>query len=324
MAEDFTRGCPSDRTATKSLTTLHGSGHPGGVGFVGLGTMGAGMVRNLLKAGFVVRGYNRTKERSLSLVELGMRPAESPADAVAAARHVIMAVSDDAALRAVTGGDHGVFARLGTGTVVINCGTNSLELTRALDLEVRSKGAEYLDAPVTGSKLGAENGTLTFMVSGPPVALERTRPLFAAMGKHVVYVGEAAGLAQSAKYCLNLSQAITLEGMLEAWGLARRLGVSVDTMSELFQKSAAGSGVGTFKAGYLVREDYEPHFRLDLMQKDLHLALEEASRQRLPLPAASSVVGVYDQAAAEGLGARDFLATAVVLSKWLGVSWRSG
>jgi 3-hydroxyisobutyrate dehydrogenase-like beta-hydroxyacid dehydrogenase len=293
------------------------------IGFLGLGTMGSGMARNLLKAGFPVSGYNRTRARAAALAELGMRAAESPAEAVAEARYVIIAVSDDAALRALAEGDQGFFARLASGTVVVNCGTNSLELTRWMDLEVRGKRAEYLDAPVTGSKLGADNGTLTFIVSGPSVAVERTRPLFAAMGKHVVHVGEAAGLAQAAKYCLNLSQAITLEGMLEAWGLAQRLGVSIDKMSELFQKSAGSSGVGTFKANYLVKEDYDPHFRLDLMQKDLHLAIDEASRRRLPLPAAASVVGVYDQAAAEGLGSRDFLATAVLVGKWLGVTWRT-
>lgn len=292
------------------------------IAFLGLGTMGAGMVRNLLKAGFPVTGFNRTRTKAQPLAELGMRIAESPAAAVAEARYVFMAVSDDDAVRAITGGDEGFVARLASGTVVVNCGTNGLDLSRAVDLEVRGKRAEYLDAPVTGSKLGAENGALTFIVSGPPMALERTRPLFAAMGKHVVYVGDAPGLAQSAKYCLNLSQAITLEGMLEAWGLARRLGVSLDKMSELFQKSAGNSGVGAFKAIYLVKEDYEPHFRLDLMQKDLHLAIEEASRRRLALPAASAVVGVYDQAAAEGLGSRDFLATASLLAKWLGVSWR--
>jgi 3-hydroxyisobutyrate dehydrogenase/2-hydroxy-3-oxopropionate reductase len=292
------------------------------IGFLGLGTMGAGMVRNLLKAGFPVCGYNRTKARAQPLTELGMRPVDSPAEAVAEARYVIISVSDDDALRAVTEGDRGLFARLASGSVVINCGTHSLELTRAIDTAVRGMRAEYLDAPVTGSKLGAEGGTLTFIVSGPSPALERTRPLFAAMGRHVVYVGDTPGLAQSAKYCLNLSQAITLEGMLEAWGLAQRLGVSLDKMSELFQKSAGSSGVGTFKATYLLKEDYEPHFRLDLMQKDLHLALDEASRLRLPLPVASSVVGLYDQAAAEGLGGRDFLATAALLGKWLGVKWR--
>jgi 3-hydroxyisobutyrate dehydrogenase-like beta-hydroxyacid dehydrogenase len=292
------------------------------IGFLGLGTMGAAMARNLLKAGFPVLGYNRTKARALPLAQLGMRVARSPAEAVAEARYVIISVSDDDALRAVAGGEQGFFATLASGSVVVNCGTNGLELTRAIDLEVRSKRGEYLDAPVTGSKLGAEGATLTFIVSGPSAAVERTRPLFAAMGKHVVHVGEIAGLGQSAKYCLNLSQAITLQGMLEAWGLAQRLGVSLDKMSELFQKSAGASGVGTFKANYLLKEDYEPHFRLDLMQKDLHLAIEEASRRRVPLPVASSVVSVYDQAAAEGLGSQDFLATAALLAKWLGVSWR--
>ncbi|MDP9001053.1 MAG: NAD(P)-dependent oxidoreductase [Myxococcota bacterium] len=292
------------------------------IGFVGLGTMGTGMVRNLLKAGFAVTGYNRTPERALPLVAAGMRSVASPALAVAGARFVVVAVSDDAAMRAVADGDDGLVGALSRGTVVINCGTHGLDLTAAIVADVRDKGAEYLDAPVTGSKLGADNATLTFMVGGASHVVESAKPLFSAMGKHVVHVGETPGLGQSAKYCLNMSQAVTLQGALEAWGLALRLGVSLEIMLDLFQKSAAGSGVSTFKGPYLMKEDYEPHFRLDLMQKDLHLAIEEASRRRLALPAASSVVGVYDQAAAEGLGSRDFLATATLLSKWLGVNWR--
>jgi 3-hydroxyisobutyrate dehydrogenase-like beta-hydroxyacid dehydrogenase len=293
------------------------------VAFVGLGTMGSGMVRNLLKAGFSVTGFNRTPARMLPLIELGMERAPSPAETVEHAFFAIVAVSDDAALRAVSDGDDGFIAQLRPGTVVINCGTHSLGLTAAMAEKTVGRGAEYLDAPMTGSKLGAENGALTFMVSGPLAALERARPLFSAMGKHVVHVGESPGLGQAAKYALNLSQAITLEGMLEAWGLALRLGVPLQKMSECFQHSAANSGVGTFKAAYLMREDYEPHFRLDLMHKDLHLAIEQAEARRMPLPAASSVVQVYDQAAAEGLGGRDFLATAILLRKWLGVNWNA-
>jgi 3-hydroxyisobutyrate dehydrogenase-like beta-hydroxyacid dehydrogenase len=279
------------------------------------------MVRNLLKAGFSVKGYNRTAAPMLPLIEFGMGRAMSPADAVAEATFAIVAVSDDRALRAVGDGDEGFIGRLRPGTVVINCGTHSLELTAAMAQETQGKGAEYLDAPMTGSKLGAENGQLTFMVGGPLPAVERARPLFSAMGKYVVHVGESPGLGQSAKYALNLSQAITLQGMLEAWGLALRLGVPLSKMSECFQHSAASSGVGTFKAPYLLREDFQPHFRLDLMQKDLHLAIEQAEARRMPLPAATSVLHVYDQAAAEGLGSRDFLATAILLSKWLSVNW---
>jgi 3-hydroxyisobutyrate dehydrogenase-like beta-hydroxyacid dehydrogenase len=291
------------------------------VGFVGIGTMGSGMVRSLLKAGFAVAGYNRTSARLLPLIDLGMGRAMSPREAVADAAFVIVAVSDDAALSAVSDGDDGFIRHLRPGTIVINCGTHSLGLTAAMAQETQRKGGEYLDAPMTGSKLGAENASLTFMVGGPLSAVEIARPLFSAMGKHVVHVGESPGLGQSAKYALNLSQAVTLQGMLEAWGLALRLGVSLKKMSECFQHSAASSGVGTFKAPYLMREDYEPHFRLDLMQKDLHLAIDQASARRIPLPAANSVVQVYDEAAAEGLGSRDFLATAILLRKWLSVNW---
>jgi 3-hydroxyisobutyrate dehydrogenase-like beta-hydroxyacid dehydrogenase len=143
------------------------------------------------------------------------------------------------------------------------------------------------------------------------------------MGKHVVHVGEQPRAGQAAKYCLNLSQAVVLQGVLEGYALAKTLGIPLAALAEIFEHSAGKTGVGTFKTPYLLRGELDdPHFRLDLMAKDLHLGLGEAQARRVPLPAAQTVRLLYDQAVAEGLGDRDFLATARLLERWIGAPLR--
>jgi 3-hydroxyisobutyrate dehydrogenase-like beta-hydroxyacid dehydrogenase len=287
------------------------------VAFCGLGTMGLPMARNSLAAGFDVVGWNRTTQRAHALVEAGAEVASTPAAAADAADAVVVCVSDDAAVRAIAfDRDTGLVGALRPETLVIDCGTTSRELTAELDARVRERSAAFVDAPITGSKLGAEGGKLTFMVGGPKDEVERAAPLFAAMGKHTVHVGETVGLGQAAKYCLNMAQAVVLEGVLEAYVLARRMGVPLARMAEIFEQSAGKTGVGSFKTPYLLARDFAPHFRLDLMHKDLHLALDEAARMRVPLPTARTVLTIYDQGVAEGLGDRDFLVLAQLLERW--------
>lgn len=284
--------------------------------------MGSGIARNLRRAGHIVTGYSRTSEHLARVTEHGVRPAASAAEAATDADCVLVTVSDDQALRAVTFGERGILAGLGRGAVLVDCGTTSLDLVQELKAATEAKACHYIDAPMTGSKLGAENGTLTLMVAGPLEVVEKVKPALTAISKHIVHVGTETGLAQAAKVCLNLSQAITLQGSLEAFGLAKKLGVPLDKLQELFENSAARSGVQSFKSPYLQRGDFAPHFRLALMQKDLHLALGEAHARRLPLPLTSAVAQVYDQAAAEGLGDQDFLATAQLLARWLKVTYQ--
>ncbi len=286
------------------------------VAFIGLGTMGSGMVRNLLRADFAVRGWNRTAARAEPLMAEGMVPAASPAEAAEGADVAVTCVSNDAALEDVALGDRGVLAGLARGAVLVDCGTTSLELTRRLDERARAQGVAFLDAPITGSKLGAEGGKLTLMVGGAAADLARVRPLFEAVGKHTVHVGAAVGQGQAAKLCLNMTQAVMLEGVLEGYVLARTLGVPLPKMAEILDNSAGRSGVGAFKTPYLFRGDFEPHFRLDLMHKDLHLALGEAAARRVPLPLSRNVLTLYDQGVAEGLGDRDFLVLARLLERW--------
>ncbi len=282
------------------------------------------MATNLLAAGFAVVGWNRTPARMEPLAAHGMKPAASPREAADGADFVITCVSNDAAMEEVCFGDRGLVASLGPGVLFMDCSTSSRELTARLHREARVRGAGFIDAPITGSKLGAKDGKLTLMCGGPSDLVERARPLFNAMGKHTVHVSETVGQGQAAKLCLNMTQAVVLEGVLEGYTLARTLGVPLSKLFEVFENSAGKTGVGSFKAPYLFRGDYEPHFRLDLMHKDLHLALEEAGRARVPLPAARTVQTLYDQGVAEGMGSEDFLVLARLLERWAGVDLREG
>lgn len=287
------------------------------VGFCGLGTMGAGMVRNLMQGGFSVVGWNRTAQRGGPLIEAGMGTAATPIETATGTDAVILCLSNDEAVRQVAlDPGRGVVGGLAAGSLLIDCSTTSRELTQELSQAAKGRGASFIDAPITGSKLGAEGGKLTFMVGGATADVERAGPLFTAMGKHTVHVGEDVGIGQAAKYCLNMSQSIVLEGVLEGYVLARSMGVPLARMAEIFENSAGKTGVGSFKTPYLFRADYEPHFRLDLMHKDLHMALREASAAGVPLPAARAVLTLYDQGVAEGLGPQDFLVLARLLERW--------
>jgi 3-hydroxyisobutyrate dehydrogenase-like beta-hydroxyacid dehydrogenase len=291
----------------------------GRIGFLGVGTMGAGMVRNLIAAGHQVAGWNRSVAKLSALAdELGpsLTIAASPGAAAAGAEIVILCVSSDEAVEALMFGDEGVLASLAAGALVIDCGTTGRALTARVAEACRALGLGFIDAPITGSKLGAEGGRLTFMVGGPAELVARAAPLFEVMGRHHVHVGAQVGQGQAAKYCLNMTQAVVLQGVLEGYTLARVLGVPLAKMAEILEHSAGKTGVGSFKTPYLQARDFRPHFRADLMHKDLHLALAEAEARRVPLPAATAVRGLYDQAVAEGLGPEDFLVLAKLLERW--------
>jgi 3-hydroxyisobutyrate dehydrogenase-like beta-hydroxyacid dehydrogenase len=287
------------------------------IAFLGLGTMGSGMVRNLVAAGYEVVGWNRTRAKVEPLAaELGIRLVDHPLDAARAAGTVISCVSSDDAVHELVFGPDGVLLALSEGDLMIDCGTTSRQLTQSIEVACSERRAGFLDAPITGSKLGAEGGRLTFMIGGPSELVERARPLFEVMGRHHVHVGELVGLGQAAKYCLNMAQAVILQGVLEGYTLAKLLGVPLAKMSDIYEHSAGRTGVGSFKTPYLQAGDYSPHFRCELMHKDLHLALAEAEVRRVLLPAATTVRGLYDQAVAEGMGEQDFLVLATLLERW--------
>jgi len=283
------------------------------VAFLGLGIMGRPMAANLVKASHEVAVWNRTPKQ----VE-GARTAESPADAATGAEVVWMCVSDTKAVETVLFGPQGVETSIGGGSVVVDSSTISPSAELQFAERLRAKGVDYADAPVTGSKVAAEAGSLIFMVGGAESVLAKIDPLFKAMGKQVFRMGETSK-GQAAKLVMNLQIALIFEGFAEALTLATKLGVKVDALLPLIQASMVRSGVVEYKAPFIMRRDFTPNFPLRLMLKDIHLALAAAKEARVKLPALETVEEVYEMAAEEGHQDLDYAATLTLLEKWAGV-----
>ena len=284
--------------------------------------MGAGMSENLLKAGFPCNLWTRNEttrqefgDRLLSTYpQLTISPSAS--QATKDAQIVILCLSDDNAILDVISEvekQHSFF--LHQESLLIDCGTTSQPLTHELSKKASENGAYFIDAPITGSKLGAKHGTLTFMVGGAADQVERARPLFEAMGGHIVHVSSSVGSGQAAKYCLNMAQAVVLQGVLEGYALAAIQNVPLEKFTEILEHSAGKTGVGSFKSSYLFKGDLSAHFKLKLMYKDLRLALSQASQENCVLPTSECVAKQYAQAIDDNLGELDFLAMAKMVEK---------
>ena len=284
------------------------------VAFLGLGIMGRPMAANLVKAGHQVSTWNRSAGKEVE----GARAAASPAEAARGAEVVWMCVSDTAAVEQVLFGPEGAESTLEQGAIVVDSSTIAPSATLRFAERLKQKGADYVDAPVTGSKIGAEGGQLIFIVGGAESTVDRLRPLFAAMGKLMVRVGET-GKGQSAKLAMNLMIAVTYEGFAEALTLATRLGVNMERLLELINASMVRSGVVEYKAPFVLKRDFTPNFPLRLMHKDIHLMLDAAREARIKLPALETVEEIYEIAADEGQGDLDYAATLALLEKWAGV-----
>jgi len=284
------------------------------VAFLGLGIMGRPMASNLVKAGHEVTVWNRTAGKAVE----GARAAASPAEAAAGAEIIWTCVSDTKAVENVLFGPQGVHESLSAGQVIIDSSTISPSATRQFAERVRAKGVEYVDAPVTGSKVGAENGTLIFIVGGEESAIEKLKPLFAATGKKFFRMGET-GKGQVAKLAMNLQIALIYEGFAEALTLAAKLGVDAGTMLPLIEASMVRSGVVDYKAPFVLKRDFSPNFPLRLMRKDIRLTLAAAKEARVKLPGLETVEEIYDMATEDGHENLDYAATLTLLEKWAGV-----
>jgi 3-hydroxyisobutyrate dehydrogenase-like beta-hydroxyacid dehydrogenase len=283
------------------------------VAFLGLGIMGQPMAANLVKAGHEVSVWNRTSKD----VE-GARTAESPADAASGAEVVWMCVSDTKAVENVLFGPQGVESTIASGAIVVDSSTISPSAEHSFAERLRARGVDYVDAPVTGSKVAANAGTLIFMVGGDEAVLAKLDPLFKAMGKQIFRMGETSK-GQAAKLVMNLQIALIFEGFAEALTLATKLGVNIDALLPLIQASMVRSGVVEYKAPFVLKRDFTPNFPLRLMLKDIHLALAAAKEARVKLPALETVEEVYEMAAEEGHQDLDYAATLTLLEKWAGV-----
>jgi len=284
------------------------------VAFLGLGIMGRAMAANLVKAGHEVTVWNRTPGKEVE----GARAAASPAEAARGVEVVWLCVSDTAAVENVLFGADGVEQSLTEGMVIADSSTISPSATRKFAERVARKGVQYVDSPMTGSKAGAESGTLLFMIGGDEQAVEKLKPLYAAMGKKIFRMGET-GKGQSAKLVMNLQIALIYEGFAEALTLAAKLGVDAEQLGELINSSMVKSGVIEYKLPFVLGRDFSANFPLRLMRKDIRLALEAAKEARVKLPGLETVEEIYDVAIEEGHADLDYAATLLLLEKWAGV-----
>jgi 3-hydroxyisobutyrate dehydrogenase len=287
------------------------------VAFLGLGLMGEPMARNLLRGGYSVRVWNRTASRAAALTQEGASGASTPGEAVHGAEFCVCMVADPPALEAVLSGDSGALAGLRPGATLVNMGTQAIAQIEGI--AARCSGLEllFVDAPVTGSRSGAVEGSLTILAGAEVIALERARPLLEKLGKTILHVGKA-GDGTRAKLVLNLIQS----GMLAVWSeglaLGKRLGLSPALTLQVLEHSAGNAALFRYKGPFLMKRDFSTNFSLKLMHKDIQLALGEAEKSGMNLPACRTVSEVFSEAMAAGFGDEDFLAIAKIVEKRAG------
>jgi 3-hydroxyisobutyrate dehydrogenase len=292
------------------------------VGFIGLGIMGEPMALNLVKAGYNVTVFNRTRDKAQPLERAGAQVASSPAEAARNADYVMSIVSDSAASEEVVMGKEGILQTIRPGAIVIDSATISPVVSRKLACATAGKKASFLDAPVTGSKHGAEKGELTFMIGGERETVDRAMPLLKVLGKKHIYCGlHGAGL--SAKLAQNAIQSTMIEIFCEGFVLATKSGVKPEVMMEIVQNSMARAALTDFKAPFIFKGDFTPYFPLKWMHKDVTLAMEAAFSQGVPMPVAAAVKEVYASARAQGKGDLDYAAVVTFLEELAGVKVRS-
>lgn len=271
------------------------------LGFIGLGIMGQGMARNLLKHGYAVTVWNRTPARAESVLAEGATWAESPAAVAAASDIVFTCVSDTPDVEAVILGEAGVIHGARSGALVVDMSTISPAATRAIAARLAEKGVAMLDAPVSGGSEGAARGTLSIMVGGPAEQLERARPYFEAMGKTITHVG-GTGDGQMVKLVNQILVVGNALAMSEALEFARAGGLDLEKTLAAVSGGAAGSWMLSNRGPQILADDWRPGFTIDLQQKDVRLCLREGDALGVPLLATSLVFNLYRVLQADGLG----------------------
>jgi len=271
--------------------------------------MGAPMAANLARAGFEVVAWNRTPEKAeaLSADLESVTVAGSPAEAAAAAGTVISMVPDTPEVEAVLLGDEGAAAGLPEGGLAIDMSTIAPTASRSIADRLAEKGVAFLDAPVTGSRPKAEDGTLTIMAGGPESAFEEARPLFEAMGQLVVHAGPQ-GHGSMVKLINNTLAAVNAAALAEGLTLARAAGLDTDRALEVLASGSGNSAMVALKAGPMLSGDLDPLFKLEHMLKDMRHCLAEARALGVDLEVAASAERLYAAADEKGLGGRDFAA----------------
>jgi len=288
------------------------------IGFVGLGTMGLPMALNLKnRGGFEVMVWNRSTAKTEALQAQGLEVAPTPRALAAQVDAFCTCVSDPAALEEVTLGGAGLLAGAKAGQLHLDFSTVSVELVKRLaELEAR-QGLDFADAPVTGSKVGAEKGTLVVMTGSSDSTLARATPIFQAVAEKVIHCGPV-GSGTQVKLAGNALIAAMLQAFSEGLLLTTRAGVDPRKLIEVIQASGFRSPYFDFKGQAILSRDFTPHFTIDLMHKDLGLFLENAAMHRVPTPTAASVRETYNLARAAGKGGDDIGAVITALEDVVG------
>lgn len=270
------------------------------VGFIGLGIMGRGMAANLLRAGFPLTVWNRTRERAEPLAAAGAAVAASPAELAATSDIVITCVSDTPDVEQVILGPQGVIHGIRPGSLVIDMSTISPEATRTIAAILAERGIDMLDAPTSGGSEGAAQGTLSIMVGGQAAALQRAMPVLQAMGKRITHVG-SHGAGQTVKLANQVLVVGNCLAMCEALLLAEAGGVDLERTLEAVSDGAAGSWMLSQRGPQILARDWRPGFTIALQQKDLRLVLEAADQEGVPLPGTALIFQLYRTLEAKGL-----------------------
>jgi 3-hydroxyisobutyrate dehydrogenase-like beta-hydroxyacid dehydrogenase len=280
--------------------------------------MGSRMAQRLLAAGHSVTGYNRTKSKAQWLRDGGMKWGDTPRAVAQSSDITFSMVSNTEALQAVTGGADGILAGLGPGKIYIDMSTVSPAASREAARQVEAKGAQMLDAPVSGSVITLEEGKLSIMVGGDREAFERALPILEAIGPKVTHVG-ANGLAVSMKIATNLSLAVQMLAFSEGVLLAEKSGIPRETAVEVLLNSVIASPMVRYRGPFVLSMPDEAWFDVNMMQKDLLLALEMGRRLDVPLPTTAIANEMLTTARAMGLAEKDFAILFEVLARMAGL-----
>jgi len=288
------------------------------LGFIGLGVMGSQMVNRLLEKGHIVTGYNRTREKAQWLIDKGMRWADSPRSIAVAADVTFAMVTNAAATAAVTDGPDGLLAGLSSGKFFVDMSTISPDASRALAGKVRDKGADMIDAPVSGSVITLQQGKLSVMVGGRRETFERLKPLLLDIGPKVTHVGDN-GLALAMKIAVNLSLAVQMLAFSEGVLLAEKSGIPREVAVDVLVHSAVASPMIQYRGPFVLQQPDEAWFDVNMMQKDMLLALDLGRRLNVPVPTAAVTNEFLTAARGMGLEKQDFAVVFDVLAHMSGV-----
>ncbi|MFL5655893.1 MAG: NAD(P)-dependent oxidoreductase [Ktedonobacteraceae bacterium] len=288
------------------------------LGFVGLGAMGGRVVKRLLEAGHTVTGYNRTKSKAQWLLDQGMRWGESPRAIAETADVVFTMVTNTGALHEVAGGHDGILAGLQKGKIYIDMSTISPAASKRLAAQVAEKGAHMLDSPVSGSVITLEQGNLSLMIGGDKAVFEQVKPILLDIGPKVNYVG-ANGQAVLMKVAINLNLQVQMLAFCEGLLLAEKGGIPRETAIEVMLNSVIASPSLKYRTPFILNMPDEAWFDVNMMQKDMLLALEMGRELDVPLPTVAVSNEYLTAARALGLAKQDFAIVYKVLAKMSGL-----